>query len=33
MKENSSIHFIPPIPKRVENVGIYCCVSTNTAEQ
>ena len=33
MQENSKIHFIPPIPKREKRVGIYCCVSTNSAEQ
>lgn len=33
MRENSGIHFIPPIPKREEKVGIYCRVSTNSAEQ
>lgn len=33
MQENSRIHFIPPIPKREEKVGIYCRVSTNSAEQ
>ena len=33
MQENSKIHFIPPIPKREERVGIYCRVSTNSAEQ
>lgn len=33
MRENSRIHFIPPIPKREEKVGIYCRVSTNSAEQ
>lgn len=33
MRENSRIHYIPPIPKREEKVGIYCRVSTNSAEQ
>lgn len=33
MRENSRIHYIPPIPKREERVGIYCRVSTNSAEQ
>lgn len=33
MWKNSRIHFIPPIPKREEKVSIYCCVSTNSAEQ
>lgn len=33
MRENSRIHYIPPIPKRGEKVGIYCRVSTNSAEQ
>lgn len=33
IRENSRIHFIPPIPKRKEKVGIYCRVSTNSAEQ
>lgn len=33
MKENSKIHFIPPIPKREQRVGIYCRVSTNSMEQ
>lgn len=33
MRENSKIHLIPPIPKREERVGIYCRVSTNSAEQ
>ena len=33
MQENSKIHFIPPIPKREKRVGIYCRVSTNSAEQ
>lgn len=33
MRENSRIHFIPPIPKREEKVGIYCRVSTSSAEQ
>lgn len=33
MQENSRIHFIPPIPKREEKVGIYCRVSTSSAEQ
>ena len=33
MQENSKIHFIPSIPKREKRVGIYCRVSTNSAEQ
>lgn len=33
MRENSRIHYIPPIPKREEKVGIYCRVSTNSVEQ
>lgn len=33
MQENSKIHFIPPAPKREKRVGIYCRVSTNSAEQ
>lgn len=33
MQENSKIHFIPPVPKREQKVGIYCSVSTNSAEQ
>ena len=33
MRENSKIHFIPPVPKREKRVGIYCRVSTNSAEQ
>lgn len=33
MQENSKIHFIPPIPKQEKRVGIYCRVSTNSAEQ
>ena len=33
MQENSKVHFIPPIPKREKKVGIYCRVSTNSAEQ
>lgn len=33
MQRNSKIHFIPPIPKREQRVGIYCRVSTNSAEQ
>lgn len=33
MQENSKIHFIPPIPKREQRVGIYCRVSTNSMEQ
>ena len=31
MQENSKIHFIPP--KQEKRVGIYCRVSTNSAEQ
>ena len=33
MQRNSKVHFIPPIPKREQHVGIYCCVSTNSMEQ
>lgn len=33
MQEDSRIHFIPPIPKMEEKVGIYCRISTNSAEQ
>ena len=33
MQENLKIHFIPPVPKREKRVGIYCRVSTNSAEQ
>lgn len=33
MQENSKIHFIPPVPKREQRVGIYCRVSTNSMEQ
>ena len=34
MQENSRIHFIPAKPpKREKRVGIYCRVSTNSAEQ
>lgn len=33
MQQNSKIHFIPPIPKREQRVGIYCRVSTNSMEQ
>lgn len=33
MQGNSKVHFIPPIPKREQRVGIYCRVSTNSMEQ
>lgn len=34
MADNKTIHFIPPVPpKREKRVGIYCRVSTNSAEQ
>ena len=34
MEENMRIHFIPPLPpKREKRVGIYCRVSTNSADQ
>lgn len=33
MQKNSKVHFIPPIPKREQRVGIYCRVSTNSMEQ
>jgi len=32
--DNKTIHFIPPLPlKREKRVGIYCRVSTNSADQ
>jgi site-specific DNA recombinase len=32
--DNKTIHFIPPMPKKREKrVGIYCRVSTNSADQ
>jgi site-specific DNA recombinase len=34
MADNKTIHFIPPLPpKREKRVGIYCRVSTNSADQ
>jgi len=34
MFDNKTIHFIPPLPpKREKRVGIYCRVSTNSADQ
>ena len=34
MAENKTIHYIPPLPlKREKRVGIYCRVSTNSADQ
>lgn len=34
MAANKTIHYIPPLPpKREKRVGIYCRVSTNSAEQ
>ncbi len=34
MQENTRIHFIPQLPpKREKRVGIYCRVSTNSADQ
>lgn len=33
MSNQKQVHFIPPIPKREIKVGIYCRVSTNSAEQ
>ncbi len=34
MADDKRIHFIPPLPpKREKRVGIYCRVSTNSAEQ
>lgn len=34
MADNKKIHFIPPLPpKREKQVGIYCHVSTNSADQ
>lgn len=33
MADKTKIHFIPPIPKREQRVGIYCRVSTNSMEQ
>ena len=34
MPDNKTIHFIPPLPpKREKRVGIYCRVSTNSADQ
>ena len=30
MQRNSKVHFIPPIPKREQHVGIYCRVNTNS---
>lgn len=34
MSDNKTIHYIPPLPpKREKRVGIYCRVSTNSADQ
>jgi DNA invertase Pin-like site-specific DNA recombinase len=34
MSENKKVHYIPPMPsKREKRVGIYCRVSTNSADQ
>jgi len=34
MVDNKIIHYIPPLPpKREKRVGIYCRVSTNSADQ
>lgn len=34
MAENKIVHYIPPLPpKREKRVGIYCRVSTNSADQ
>lgn len=33
MQGNSKVHFIPPISKREQRVGIYCRVSTNSMDQ
>ena len=34
MPDNKTIHFIPPLPpKREKRVGIYCRVSTSSADQ
>ena len=34
MADNKRIHYIPPLPpKREKRVGIYCRVSTNSADQ
>lgn len=34
MTENKKVHYIPPMPsKREKRVGIYCRVSTNSADQ
>ena len=33
MRRKSKVHFIPPIPKREQHVGIYCRVSINGMEQ
>jgi predicted site-specific integrase-resolvase len=34
MADNKTIHYIPPLPpKREKHVGIYCRVSTNSADQ
>lgn len=34
MSDSKKVHYIPPIPpKREKHVGIYCRVSTNSAEQ
>ena len=33
MADSNKIHFIPPIPKREQRIGIYCRVSTNSMKQ
>lgn len=34
MADNKIVHYIPPLPpKREKRVGIYCRVSTNSADQ
>ena len=34
MDDNKRIHFIPPLPhNREKRVGLYCLVSTNSADQ
>lgn len=33
MQKSSKVHFIPPVPKREQRVGIYYRVSTSSMEQ
>lgn len=33
MADSDKIHFIPPIPKREQRIGIYYYVSTKNTEQ